>query len=689
MQSMYRRLNQPIPVSHRPVAAFREIPFNALKHRIITFAFLQAFLQNDHLTEKEIEGIFFVIGLLIFNVITAQSLSTNEKVNHLGRDLLELNIFEQHGNDSSTIHELDLSNQLIHTIQSGVFNHTKNLKILNLSHNQLKVINRNWLTISLANLVRLILRKNQITEIGLLAFDNLRSLRFLDLRHNHLGNLLDGTFWGLNRVERLYLDHNHITTIRYGWTYGMQSLKILSMEFNQIDSIELEAFKSFSRRLLRLNLHSNRLQQITTFSLINLNQLERLDLSNNSIKKIEPRSFYSLKKLQFLDLSMNKLSNVFNEDGELFIGMESLKDLRLNSNHIEKIGVNTFFDLHSLITLNISSNPIQMIEQESLDHITNVENLYIENINLTCDCQVEWLHFWLKLLSPDIRERIATQLQCSRPIELRGEKSFMNIDPFNLLCLNNDMKFEKNDHDKILPDLDESVLHPSLDDKLFKKSDMAPHFDYEPSNITGELGKSVHIECPARAISAPNISLSRYDKQLKFVAAIERRIEIEFNDENKTFFVIQPLTFDDSGFYNCNAWNEFGEIHSKFHLSVIDPDKQNHRYDHDHESSIINNDDDKKWPILYICLIIIYAIVILLLLLLIIYLVKLIQIQKLMKTSTNHQNIKNDDAAADDDMEKKQIPFTASLTMNPAVDKSIDENEKNLYPFLNVETFKV
>ncbi|KAH9511318.1 hypothetical protein DERF_009788 [Dermatophagoides farinae] len=102
MQSMYRRLNQPIPVSHRSVAAFREIPFNALKHSIITFAFLQAFLQNDHLT----------------------------------------------------------------------------------------VINRNWLTISLANLVRLILRKNQITEIGLLAFDNLRSLRFLDLRHNHLGIFL-------------------------------------------------------------------------------------------------------------------------------------------------------------------------------------------------------------------------------------------------------------------------------------------------------------------------------------------------------------------------------------------------------------------------------------------------------------------------------------------------------------------
>ncbi|KAH7639961.1 hypothetical protein HUG17_3994 [Dermatophagoides farinae] len=637
----------------------------------------------------------FVIGLLIFNVITAQSLSTNEKVNHLGRDLLELNIFEQHGNDSSTIHELDLSNQLIHTIQPGVFNQTKNLKILKLSHNQLKVINRDWLTISLTNLERLILRKNQINEIGLLAFDNLRSLRFLDLRHNHLGNLLDGTFWGLNRVERLYLDHNHITTIRYGWTYGMESLKILSMKFNQINSIELEAFKSFSRRLLRLNLHSNRLQQITTFSLINLNQLERLDLSNNSIKKIEPQSFYSLKKLQLLDLSMNKLSNVFNEDGELFIGMESLKDLRLNSNHIEKIGVNTFFDLHSLITLNISSNPIEMIEQESLDHITNVENLYIENINLTCDCQIEWLHSWLKLLSPDIRERIATQLQCSRPIELRGEESFMNIDPFNLLCLNDDMKFEKNGHDKILPDLEERVLHPSLDDKLFKKSDMAPHFDYEPANITGELGQSVHIECPGRAISATNVSLSRYDKQLKFVAALERRVQIEFNDENgKTFFTIQPLTFNDSGFYNCNAWNEFGEIHSKFYLSVIDPDKQNHRYDHDHESSIINNDDDKKWPILYICLIIIYTILILLLRLLIIYVVKLIQ--KLMKTSTNHQNTEDDDDAAaadddddDDDIEKKQIPFTTSLTMNLAVDKSIDGIEKNLYPFLNMETFKV
>ncbi|OTF83240.1 hypothetical protein BLA29_001604 [Euroglyphus maynei] len=563
-----------------------------------------------------------VIGLLMLTIATAQSTIPDENSIHLDRNLLE----QIGGENLPSFDMLDLTNRMIHTIQPGVFNETKHLKTLKLSNNRLEIIERNWLTESLTNLERLILRKNRITKFGLLAFDNLKSLRVLDIRHNRIGNLIDGTFWGLNNLKHLLLDYNHVTTIRYGWTYGLESLERLSLKFNQINAIEVDAYKPFSQRLLHLDLRSNRLQKITMLTLDSLTQLKWLDLSNNSINEIHPKSFRLLKNLVLLDLSENELTGGFNEDGELFIGFEkSLKHLSLNSNDIRKITVNSFYQLHSLITLNLSSNPIITIERESLDEITNIEKLFVKNLNLTCDCHAKWLYFWLKLLSPMVRDPIAHQLRCSRPDKWQMV-SFMDIDFNDLQCFDDDYADDDGD--------DELTTEHYFSNQI---KGMAPYFVNETVNITGQLGQSVWIECPAFGIPKPNVSLSRYDKSLKFMAAIEHRIDIKITDDGRNLFIIEPLTLDDVGYYNCNAWNENGEINSQFYLSII--------IDDEHDQS--NNDE--KYSILSLPPI-------------------------------------NNDGDENNDNEISPLP-SCKLNLSDTVDNN--GNQENIYPNINMETFKV
>ena len=637
---------------------------------------------------------------MITIITTVQSMSTeiyNENPIHLDRNLFE----RFYGKNFSSINDLDLSKQMIHTIDSDVFNETINLKTLKLSYNRLEIIKRSWFGKSMINLERLILRKNQITKIELLAFDNLKSLRVLDLRYNNLGNLDDGAFWGLNSLKYLVLDYNHITNIRYGWTYGLDSLEKLSIKFNQINMIDVDAFKPLSKRLWLLNLCSNRLQTITATTLAHLNQLQWLDLSNNSINEIDSNGFRSLKNLESLELSENELSNIFNEDGELFIEMKSLKNLFLNSNHIEKISVNTLNQLESLMILNLSSNPIVTIEDESFDWLINIQNIFATNLNLTCDCHIKWLYSWLKLLPPWIRDPFANQLQCSRPDNLRlaSQISFMDIDP-NLLCFDTEYNvYEDVDND--------------FEDQVPLNDNMPPYFVTEPVNITGKLGQSIRIDCPASGIPEPNISLSPYDKRLKFMAALERRVKIETidnddndNDNQQMFFVIKPLTIDDIGYYNCNAFNEFGEIHSKFYLSVINDDDDYEQQQQQNKSTKINEKWLKYAPFDHpVFVIIIFIIIIDCLFLLIIKIFKSIRksmknlvkhhhhlnnnndddninIDSIFDLSTQSININNDD---DDDGENQSFKLNFPDII---IDKSIN-NHQNIHSIINMETFKI
>jgi hypothetical protein len=124
--------------------------------------------------------------------------------------------------------------------------------------------------------------------------------------------------------------------------------------------------------------NKNKLDGINTLNLIYLENLEFLDLDSNEMNKIDDDSFYNLKSLETLILSKNKLYLADNTHG-LFNSLTSLKFLNLSSNLIEIIRMDTFSNLLKLEVVDLSNNKIHLIKENSFDGLINLRDLYINN----------------------------------------------------------------------------------------------------------------------------------------------------------------------------------------------------------------------------------------------------------------------------------------------------------------------
>ena len=71
------------------------------------------------------------------------------------------------------------------------------------------------------------------------------------------------------------------------------------------------------------------------------------------IRKVRARQFQKNKRLRKLNLSMNRIENV---DEQAFVGMEFLKELNLRNNKLNRINSNTFASLRQLKKLNLKFN---------------------------------------------------------------------------------------------------------------------------------------------------------------------------------------------------------------------------------------------------------------------------------------------------------------------------------------------
>ncbi|XP_055891327.1 uncharacterized protein LOC106070481 isoform X2 [Biomphalaria glabrata] len=107
---------------------------------------------------------------------------------------------------------------------------------LDLAHNTLTVI-RQGSFIQLSSLQKLNLSSNHITYIEHGAFDGLQSLKKLDLSNNAIGALNSHMFTGLPKLEKLFLSSNRISVIPDGTFSDLRSMKRIefSSEFLRCD----------------------------------------------------------------------------------------------------------------------------------------------------------------------------------------------------------------------------------------------------------------------------------------------------------------------------------------------------------------------------------------------------------------------------------------------------------------------
>jgi len=240
----------------------------------------------------------------------------------------------------------------------------QNVISLNLSYNSLffelnQTESRN-ITIfnGLSQLKVLDLSHNELDEMVLDAyfFQNLGNLRELNLSNNRLESLFENVFDSLTELRHLDLSFNEIHTIDQTHFFHLKKLVSLDLSLNLIEEISVYFLQS-NVKLKRLNLSNNLLEVIdeSTFSMRSSNLIE-LDLNNNQLISIKKLAFTDLKKLKELDLSYNKLESI-----DAIADLNDLEELNIQSNDItNNFDSNVLANLSKLKRICFYDNPVKI-----------------------------------------------------------------------------------------------------------------------------------------------------------------------------------------------------------------------------------------------------------------------------------------------------------------------------------------
>jgi Leucine-rich repeat (LRR) protein len=288
--------------------------------------------------------------------------------------------------------QLILSNNNIKSLPSSSFDNIKTIRRINLQENSLSFIDPNLLRLLGNYLEELILTgDNQINSLEFLTRYPLQNLRVLKLDQFNLSEIdLSKIFINMTKLEIVYLRSCQLKQIPI-----VNQIQILDLEKNFLSETIF-----LSTSYLQLNLARNQISSIILQANANL---VSLNISQNIL--IE---FYSLtisnKKLKFLDLSSNHLSSIdwtmlnenltylnLNSNEFLKINLnflpKNLLDLSLKNNHLKQI---TFPKSNSsLISLDLSSNQLKTIEKNLL--FPQLTSLNLNHNPLECNCHSQWL----------------------------------------------------------------------------------------------------------------------------------------------------------------------------------------------------------------------------------------------------------------------------------------------------------
>ncbi|CAF1102558.1 unnamed protein product [Rotaria sp. Silwood1] len=310
-----------------------------------------------------------------------------------------------------TLETLSLSHNHINQYETSLIN--KNLRYLDLSYNglmklsltnmtNLQILNvqNNLLTSEHINgsipkqLKELILDFNSIRKFNKILITENNSLETLSLQSNEFLLNNSNIFQHLYKLKRLNLARNNIKTIPKGLFKFTRSLEHLNMDRNPLLPLTVDTFSGIESSLRNISFQSCSLTSNSLPAFSRLINLERLKLQSNLLTEIKPDHFFSsMSQLIAIDLQRNQLIQIPSEFPL------TLRELELGHNRLTILPFNnqTFEKLSQLITLDLSSNPLQ------------------------CDCHIKPLYHWL--LTHYQTELVPyVQWICAQPKELSGKQ---------------------------------------------------------------------------------------------------------------------------------------------------------------------------------------------------------------------------------------------------------------------------
>ncbi|KAL6098723.1 rxfp2 [Pungitius sinensis] len=231
-----------------------------------------------------------------------------------------------------------------------------NITSLSLRSNEIRVLS-DCVFSEYSYLQKLFLQNNSLQFISKHAFSGLHSLKKLFLSENLISSLSPGVFKNLHQLVWLILDHNPLSNLSQDTFIGLQSLMYLSMVGTSLQQLPHQSFCQHMPSLDWLDLEGNQIQTLNYSILKTCSKLEVLLLMDNRIRSIPENTFQSLWKLA---------------------------ELNLSSNRIRELPKNTFKSLSkSLLKLNISHNPLLRIHPSHFNHLTHLQSLALEGIEIS------------------------------------------------------------------------------------------------------------------------------------------------------------------------------------------------------------------------------------------------------------------------------------------------------------------
>ncbi|KAJ8398768.1 hypothetical protein AAFF_G00419650 [Aldrovandia affinis] len=262
-----------------------------------------------------------------------------------------------------------------------------------------------------ASTKNLYLFQNGIEALSPEDFAGLDGLEMLDLSQNKLSELPGGAFRPLSELRNLDLSNNNVEHVSRDSFAGLVLLERLYLYSNRIQSIHAAAFQGLGQ-LLELKLQGN---QLAVLPALRMPKLLLLDLGYNRIPPPGPNDFQTpnLESLKMAGLGLRDL------DPGLMGSLGNLHDLDISQNQMRAVPL-ALRELRGLIRLGLSGNPVGQLKLEDFQHLEELQELDISNLNLqgfptgfgqllpglkqltvaenpfNCLCPLAWFPSWLR-----------------------------------------------------------------------------------------------------------------------------------------------------------------------------------------------------------------------------------------------------------------------------------------------------
>lgn len=269
---------------------------------------------------------------------------------------------------------LRLSYNLLHNLDSEIFEHTKHLQELYLDNNPFHIIHPNVLN----------------------AFSDIPQLHMLDMSRMELTSLPEATFHPLKALKTLKLEGNLFKTVPEALKFAT-NLQELSLDENPIGDLTAERPMVPLAKLEKLNMtFMGSLTVIGKGGMAGLESLKELQLSHNHhLEFIHPSAFTFPEK-----------DNAEREQWPV------VKKLFLNNNNLTSLDIHTFVRWKEMEEIHLHDNP------------------------WLCDCELQWMSNLLMPVVKKTTPHLIDHIRCAEPHALVDKRLLeLSEDQSELRCL--------------------------------------------------------------------------------------------------------------------------------------------------------------------------------------------------------------------------------------------------------------